>query len=364
MSLQGLRARPRSVSGLPGRCRAGPSLPTAFPAAVEDHSLSEATQGPLLSRTKGAAWSGTAARTVRLLLLVLLSAAACTRYSSDARAQQLDVVATTTIVGDVVSQIGGEHIRVSVLLPVGADPHAFEATPQDAARLSQADLVFANGAGLEAFLEPLLGNVSTGIKVVDVSAGIPLLSSAAIDDDHATDSATGDPHTWTDPNNVITWTLAIEGALVAADPDHAADYRASAAAYRGKLQALDAWVREQIAQIPPERRQLVTDHATFGYFAQRYGLEPLAAVVPGYSTVAQPSARDLAALEDAIAASGARAIFVGTTVSDSLARRVAEDMGVPLVPLYTGSLSGPQGPASTYLDYTRYNVAAVVQALK
>jgi len=138
----------------------------------------------------------------------------------------------------------------------------------------------------------------------------------------------------------------------------------NAAAYRRELTALDAWIVEQIAQIPAARRVLVTDHVVFGYFAAHYGLEQLGAVVPGYSTLAQPSAREMAALEDATRAYDVPAIFVGSTVNPALAQRVAEDTGMQLVFVYTGSLTAPDGDAATYLAYMRYNVTAVVEALK
>jgi manganese/iron transport system substrate-binding protein len=299
-----------------------------------------------------------------ILLPLVLSAllVACTQaVPRAAPGGKLTVLATTTIVGDVVHQVAGDLITLEVLLSPGMDDHAFEPTPQDAAKLAGADLVFANGAGLETFLAPLLQDVGTQVQTVYVSDGITLRKP---DGTPEPGNAAGDPHTWTDPTNVITWTHNIEAALAAADPTHAADYRTNAEAYRGKLTELDQWVRAQVALIPPQNRKLVTDHAVFGYLAQRYGLEQIGTVVPGYSTLAQPSARDLAALESAISSYGVKAIFVGNTVNDSLARRVAQDTGIQLVHLYTESLSDPQGPVSNYLDFMRYDASMIVQALR
>jgi ABC-type Zn uptake system ZnuABC Zn-binding protein ZnuA len=278
-------------------------------------------------------------------------------------------VATTTIVADVVKNVGGSYISLTTLLPVGADPHSFEPTPQDIARVADANLIFLNGAGLETFMDRLLQNSGTQAPVVAVSKGVTLREAPTEEagehqNEPAHEAADGDPHTWTDPNNVLIWVDNIAAALSQQDPSHQADYQANAKAYRQQLADLDQWIRQQVAEIPADQRKLVTDHELFGYFADRYGFTQIGTVVPGYSTLAQPSAQDLANLEQAIYSLGVKAIFVGNSVNPSLEERVAADTNTHLVYLYTGSLSGQDGPASTYIDYTRYNVNAIVQALK
>ena len=166
-----------------------------------------------------------------------------------------------------------------------------------------------------------------------------------------------------DPGNVMQWAGNIAEALAAQDPANADDYMARAAAYQAELAALDEWIVAQVNTIPEGQRQLVTDHDALGYFAARYGFEVVGAVIPGTSTVSEASAAEIAELEAAIADLGVAAIFVGTTVSDDLAARVAADTGVELVALYTGALSGPDGPAGSYLEMMRFNVAAIVAAL-
>ena len=167
-----------------------------------------------------------------------------------------------------------------------------------------------------------------------------------------------------DPNNVIIWVDNIERAMSEMDPENSDSYRANAASYRQALTDLADWLSGQVAQIPQANREMVTDHQVFGYLAARYGFNQIGAVIPGYSTLSEPSAQELAALETAIRDLGVQAIFVGNTVNPALTRRVAEDTGVQLVTLYTGSLT-PQGePASTYLDYMRYNANAIIDALK
>ena len=163
---------------------------------------------------------------------------------------------------------------------------------------------------------------------------------------------------------MVVWTHNIEHALSVLDPANAGAYEASAEAFEAELETLDAWIYEQLAQIPEANRKLVTDHTSFSYLVRRYGLEQVGAVFPGYSTLAEPSAQGMAALEDAIREFGVRAIFVGLTVNPDLAQRVADDTGVQLVFLYTGSLSEPGGPAGDYLSFMRYNVSAVAEALR
>ncbi len=283
----------------------------------------------------------------------------------------LDVVATTNIVGDVVENVGGQYLKLKVLMPRGTDPHAFEPTPQDAVAVADADVVFANGASLEVFLEPLLQSVGEDVPVVELSSAVELLrlSEAGPSANEELHTASHDqdteydPHTWLDPNNVMVWTTSVERTLSTLDPAHKAVYESSAASYLEQLGALDAWIRDQIADVPADNRRLVTDHASLGYFAQQYGVEEVGSVFPGHSTLAEPSAGDLAALERAVEQLGVRAVFVGMAVNPSLAARVSEDAGVRLVRLYVGSLSEVGGPADTYLRLMRYDVTAIVRGL-
>lgn len=280
--------------------------------------------------------------------------------------ERLQVVATTNIVADVVQNVGGDLIDLTVLMPVGTDPHTFEPTPQDVAAVADAHVVFASGAGLEIFLEDLLESAGQGVTVVPVSYGIDLLQlEGPHEQEHAEEHAgESDPHTWFDPNNVMVWTLNIERTLSTLDQDNADLYEENAEVYIGKLEDLDGWIWEQLAQVPEANRGLVTDHTSFSYFAHQYGFEQTGAVFPGYSTLAAPSAQDIAALEDTIGEFDIQAVFVGLTVNPDLAERVADDTGTQLVFLYTGSLSEPSGPADDYLSYMRYNVSAIVEALR
>ncbi|NOZ50646.1 MAG: zinc ABC transporter substrate-binding protein [Chloroflexi bacterium] len=296
-----------------------------------------------------------------LILLLLFGLSACrptpTTGPADA-APPLQVVVTTSIVGDVVQRIGGDAIDVQVLMPAGVDPHSFEPTPRQVAAMSDADLIFSHGLNLEETMAPLLHSMAAEQKrIVAVAAGVQIIAVA--------DAPDGiDPHTWMDPNNVLVWVDAITQALSEADPAHASYFEGNAEAYRQQLHQLDAWIRQQVATIPPARRQIVTDHLIFSYFARRYGFEQIGAIMPATSSLAGSSAQALSQLEDIIRSSGVPSIFVGNTVNPDVAQRVAQDTGVRLIKIYTGSLSPADGPAATYLDYMRYDTRQIVQGLR
>ena len=289
--------------------------------------------------------------------------------------ERLDVVATTSLLADVVGQVGGEAISLTTLIPAGSDPHAFQPTPQDARKLAEADVVIISGFGLEEFMADLIEQAGGDAVVVSASLGIEPLAAG---DPPAQDYATAplelvqgdwpggqviDPHTWFDPNNVIHWTENIEAALTAVDPDNRQTYADHAAAYREQLAALDAEIRKAVAQVPAAGRKLVTDHEELAYFADEYGFELVGSVLPSTSSLAEPSAQEMAALFDLIQAEGVPAIFVTASSNHAVAQRLAEDAGVELVTLYGHSLTDEQGPAPSYLELMRYNVRAIVEAL-
>jgi ABC-type Zn uptake system ZnuABC Zn-binding protein ZnuA len=289
---------------------------------------------------------------------------------------KLKVVATTNIVGDVVAQVGGDRIELTTLMGIGVDPHSFVPTPSHTAAIHDADLVFANGAGLETNLDEMVKAAGGGAVRVDLSGELELLG---FDDEHdgegsrvgensqevagfGHDHGDVDPHVWFSVPNVIHWVKTIEDTLSAVDPGSAEHYAANAEHYTRTLDELDAWVLEQVATIPRANRTLVTSHTTFGYFAERYGLEQLDAIYP-VNPSSDPSAQEIAELEDAIQSHGVSAIFVESTVNPKLADQVARDTGVALVPLYTGSLGGTGSGAESYVDLIRFDTDAIVDAL-
>jgi len=300
---------------------------------------------------------------------ILLTGCSPAESDSGLSGDTLQIVATTSIVGDVVAQVAGEQVSITTLLPPNSDPHTYQPTPQDIATISKADVIFANGAGLEVFLEPILENADAEEKTVDLSDDINLLtadehSDSGRDEDQNIDHDSRDPHVWMNPNNVIAWVNVIQETLGELDPAHAAEYKNNARSYSAELSELDTWITTQVADIPFQRRTLVMDHLVFGYFAEEYGFQQAGAVIPGFSTLAEPSAQQIAEIIDTIEKLGVKVIFVSDTAPPGIAERVAEDTGSQLVYLHTGSLTEPGGFASNYIDYMRYNVKAIVQALQ
>jgi ABC-type Zn uptake system ZnuABC Zn-binding protein ZnuA len=282
--------------------------------------------------------------------------AACGRTPASDTGDAAPVIWTsTTILADITRSIAGHRFEVESLLPSGADPHSYQATPQDLARISDSKLIVLNGAGYEGFLQSLMQNVGEEATLIEASAGIVPREDAQ----HGMD-----PHLWLDPNLILTYVENIRDALTHLDPAGEAAYRSNAESYIAELKALDAWIIEQVDQIPAERRLLVTNHEAFGYFAERYGFEVVGTVIESFSTDASPSAQQLAALIDQIRSTGAPAIFLDASDNATLARQIAEETGVNVVTdLHLESLTdGP--PAATYVDMMKHNVSRIVEALR
>jgi len=270
--------------------------------------------------------------------------------------RRLEVVATTTLVAEVVRIVGGEDIGLTTLVGPGSEPHSYEPTPQDTRTLAEADIVIQSGFGLEKFLQDNLLIAGSTAPFVSLSEGIEPIRLAG-------GSGEVDPHVWLDPRNVVIWTMNAGELLAKLDPAHGDEYRQRAEAYRLELEALDRRVADSLGGIPAVQRRLVTDHDTLGYFAARFGFTTVGAVIPSASSSAEASARELAALEDTIRREGVRAVFIAAEVNPDLAQRVADDTGAILVALYLESLTGPDGPAPTYVALMEYNVRAIVEAL-
>lgn len=294
----------------------------------------------------------------RLIFLLLFTLAACTPSASspDPRTGTV-VLASTTFLADLARNVAGDRLEVESLLPPGADPHAYQASPSDVAKIAKSTVLIVNGLGYEFFLESLLENAGGERLVIEASAGLSPREDA--ESEHGVD-----PHMWLDPNLVVTYVENIRDGLIEADPDGAETYKSNADAYIAQLKELDAWIFEQIEQIPGERKLLVTNHEALGYFAERYGFTIIGTVIPGASSEAAPSAKQMAELTDQIKSTGAPAIFLGEVENPALAQQIAKETGVTVVDdLYLESLTdGP--PAATYVDMMKHNVARIVNALK
>ncbi|GAP08074.1 MAG TPA: ABC transporter substrate-binding protein [Anaerolinea thermolimosa] len=300
-----------------------------------------------------------------LLVTLLWGNAACQPKPSTSphASASLKVLAVETFLADIARQVAGDRLSVESLLPIGLDPHAFEPTPQDVARIADSQVLIINGAGFETWLQKVLQNAGGQHLVIEASAG--LTPRQPQPGEPPTDEHETDPHFWLDPTLVIHYVETIRDGLIQADPSGKEVYTANAAVYIDQLRALDSWIQEQVNTIPPERRILVTNHESFGYFADRYGFRILGTLLPSVTTGASPSAMELASLADHIRQSGAPAIFLETGANPQLADQISRETGVKVVSgLFTHSITPPDGPAPSYLAMMRYNVTAIVTALR
>jgi ABC-type Zn uptake system ZnuABC Zn-binding protein ZnuA len=293
-------------------------------------------------------------------------------------------VASFSILGDLVRNVGGDHIDLRVLVPAGADTHTFEPTPADSAALAKANLIVEIGVGYEGWLDALAKGAGTRATRVAVTQGMDLIRAEAHADEkhekhdekpgertpdkHAHDehgSSEFDPHVWHDVQRAIHMTGVIRDALIQVDAANAARYRANADRYIAELQALDAWIVARAGAVPPERRKLVTSHDTFSYFARRYGFEIIGTALGSISTEAsEPSAGAFAQLVKEIKAAGVPAIFAENVSNPKLMERLAAEAGVTLVPgLYTDALGPPGSAGDTYIKLMRHNVSTITTAL-
>jgi ABC-type Zn uptake system ZnuABC Zn-binding protein ZnuA len=269
----------------------------------------------------------------------------------------LRVLASTTFLADITQNIAGERAQVESLLPIGADPHSYQAAPVDVAKIAESNLLILNGLDYETFIKPLLENAGGGKMIVESTAGLTPRKAA--------EGEQGvDPHMWLDPNLVVTYVENIRDGLIKVDVEGAETYKANADAYIAQLKDLDKWIVEQVNAIPVERRLLVTNHEAVGYFAERYGFEVAGSVIPSFSSNAAPSAQEMASLIDEIKKINAPAIFLDTADNNTLAKQIADETSVTIVDdLHLESLTAG-APAATYIDMMKYNVSRIVEALK
>lgn len=269
--------------------------------------------------------------------------------------ERLRVAATTSILGDVVRQIGGDLIELTVLMQPGQDPHSYEPAAADLARLQDTHVIFANGLNFEEGLLATLESVDTAAPIVPVSAGVEVIQA----------EGEPDPHVWQDPRNVMIWAENIALVLSTLDPVHADSYRGDTVAYTAQLDGLHERIQERVEEIPPASRKLVTNHDTFAYFARAYGFEVVGTVLLGASDLAEPSAGQIAQLVQAVEDTGVPAIFVETTINDDLAQVIADEVGrdIQVLTLYTDALGRPGSGAETYIDMMLANAETLVRGL-
>jgi ABC-type Zn uptake system ZnuABC Zn-binding protein ZnuA len=284
--------------------------------------------------------------------------------------QGLKILAAETFLADIAQNVAGNRAKVDALMPLGLDPHAFEPTPKDVVKVAESNLLIINGTGVEPWLQNLLKNAGGQHMVVEASAGLTSRQARegeAVEKPSSTGQPhdTGDPHFWLDPISVIHYVENIRDGFSQVDPTGKEIYAQNAGVYIQKLKDMDASIRKQVNLIPLERRMLVTNHESFGYFADRYGFKVIGTIIPSTSTDADPSAQQVAALVDHIRSTNAPAIFLETGTNPQLATQIAQETGAKVVTdLYTHSITGPEGKAPTYLDMIQYNAQVIVNALK
>ena len=287
-------------------------------------------------------------RRAQLWLICLVLAAA-----SPACAQgRLKVVASFSILGDFVKNVGGDRVEVTTLVGPNGDVHVYTPAPADAKKIADARLVVVNGLGLEGWLPRLVQSSGSKAEIVTATDGIvPLKSGSA-----------ADPHAWQSVPNAKIYVANIRDALVAADPSDAEVFRANADGYLAKLDSLDHDVRAAVAQIPPARRKVISTHGAFGYFGAAYGVDFIAPL--GVSTDSEASARDIADIITQIRAAKIPAVFVENISDDRLIQRISAETGAGIGGmLYSDSLTDEKGDAPTYIDMVRHNIKALNHAL-
>lgn len=290
----------------------------------------------------------------------LAAFALCALTTASLAADKLPVMASFSILADLVRVVGGERVAVTTLVGPDEDAHVFEPRPLDAKNMLQTRLLVVNGLGFEPWAQKLVKAAGYQGQTVIASQGI---TARTLHADKGSTHAETDPHAWQDPSNVVRYVRNIATALGKLDPAGAASYQSNSDAYVKELQTLDTWAKEQFSALPPDKRKVITSHDAFGYFAAHYQL--LFMAPQGVSTEAEPSARQVAQLIKQIQREKIRAVFLENMSNPKLLEQLAKDAGVTVGPsLYADALSGQDKPGSTYLKMMRYNVTQLVAGMK
>jgi zinc/manganese transport system substrate-binding protein len=327
--------------------------PGATIAVVAGGAFAVAAGARALARAR----RGAPALAVAALAVASLLVAGCGASGSDSG--QLQVVATTTQIGDFVREVGGDAVSVDQILQPNTDPHEYEPRPSDVAGAAEAKLVFASGDGLDEWIDQVVSDSGSDAEVVDLGAAVPERRPG---ESSGAEASRYDPHWWHDPRNSEAAVAEIERRLAAADPAHRRLFERNFRSYMTELHALDAGIARCIEAVPAARRKLVTDHDAFGYFANHYGIEVVGAVIPSQTTQAQPSAKDLSALAKLIERERVEAIFPESSLSPKVAETIADQTGASADYSLYGDTLGPEGSdGATYLRMEAANANAMVR---
>lgn len=282
----------------------------------------------------------------------LIASTFVTICSMPAWSGDLNVVASFSILGDMVEEVAGDHASVTTIVGPDADAHVYQPSVSDARAVAEADVIFVNGLGFETWSDTLIAEAGTDAQVYVATVGItPVLVEGETD-----------PHAWNALGNGTVYVQNIATALSEAAPEHAEEFAGNASAYIAKLEALDTEARDKLRQLPAANRTVVTAHDAFGYLADAYGLTFLAPV--GIDTEAEPSARDMAILIKQIKENGAAALFVENVTSPALIQQLSEETGIAVGGrLFSDALSERGGPATSYLSMFEHNLNTLLDAL-
>ena len=295
--------------------------------------------------------------------IVVAALAALLLASPVAAQERLKVIATFSILGDLVRNVGGDRVDVAMLVGPGGDAHVYSPSPADAKRIADAKVVVVNGLGFEGWIGRLVKASGSKAPVVTASKGVkPRKTGAAQGHGHGHGDADSDPHAWQSVGNVKLYVANIRDGLIAADVAGQAAYEANATAYLAKLDALEKEVHETVAKIPADRRKIITTHDAFGYFKQAYGVDFIAP--QGVSTDAAPSAKDVARIITQIKKQKIPAVFMENVTDPRLLKQIADETGARIGgTLYSDALTDEKGEAPTYIDLIRHNIRTLSAAL-
>jgi ABC-type Zn uptake system ZnuABC Zn-binding protein ZnuA len=308
------------------------------------------------------------------------------------------VLAVESFLADITKNIAGSRLVIETLMPIGLDPHSFEPSPGDVAKIAESGILIINGSGFEEWLEDIITGANEKIIVVECSKGLEnriqdeggqLNSSeqgvqvsgsvneggkdtvAVVEsvqeagaENEAGHHHDGDPHFWLDPNLVMVYVQNIRDALAKSDPQGKDLYNKNAEEYIDRLIELDTWIKEEVEIIPPDERLLVTNHESFGYYADRYGFKIIGTIIPNFSSASSPSAKEVSSLIEKIKAANVRGIFLETGSDSKIADQIAKETGINVVTeLFTHSITEPGGPAPTYIEMMKFNTKTIVESL-
>jgi zinc/manganese transport system substrate-binding protein len=327
--------------------------PGATIACVAGAVFALAALAQALARLPRPAVGAAAAAVVAILL-----ASGC-GSSGSGEGGRLHAIATTTQIGDWVRVVGGEAVAVDQVLQPNTDPHEYEPGPSDVAAAASANLVFANGDDLDGWIDQIVSDSGSDATVVDLGAQVP---ERLPGESSGAEASRYDPHWWHDPRNAEVAVAEIKRRLIAADPSRRHRFERNADAYLASLRKLDAGIARCIDSVPAARRKLVTDHDAFGYFARRYGIDVVGAVIPSQTTQAQPSAKDVSELVGLIEREGVEAIFPESSLSAKVADAIAAQTGASADHTLYGDTLGPEGSGgATYLGMEAANADSMVR---